>query len=111
MYEGGGASLGGKQGRSPVSEEAQERNLETFSSGGSLFSHLSFSEYWKNRRLIWRHGAKKSGTLEPLVNHTTEEINTAVHPPMSPDDLLTLIRIYCFTIATRDILAPLSFYF
>lgn len=54
---------------------------------------------------------KKSGTLEPLVNHTTEEINTAVHPPMSPDDLLTLIRIYCFTIATRDILAPLSFYF
>ena len=53
MCDGGGASLGGKQGRSPVSEEPQERNLETFSSEGTLFSHLSFSEYWKNRRLIW----------------------------------------------------------
>ena len=70
------------------------------------------------------HDAKKSGTLESLVNLTTEEINTAVkkkklkkkkqntavNPPMSPDDLLTLIHIYCFAVATRDILAPLSFY-
>ena len=56
------------------------------------------------------HGAKKSGTLESLVNLATEEINKAVNPPMSPHDLLTLIHIYCFTVATRDILAPLSFY-
>lgn len=93
-----------------TSEEAQERNLETFSSEGTLFSPLSFSEYWKNRRLIRRHGAKKSSTFESLVNLTTEEINTAVNPPMSPDDLLILIHIYCFTIATRNILAPLSLY-
>lgn len=53
MCDGGGASLGGKQGRSPVSEEAQERNLEAFSAEGTLFSRLSFSEYWKKRRLMW----------------------------------------------------------